>query len=57
MREVFVIRALSTAPHPIVAAVRGFAAREVEPAATALEHPRISPHSRLRTVVLKEMKR
>ncbi len=51
------IRALSTAPHPIVAVVRGFAAREVEPAATALEHPRISPDSRLRTVVLKEMKR
>jgi len=39
-----VIRALSAAPPPIVAAVREFAAREVEPAPAALEHAHTRPH-------------
>jgi alkylation response protein AidB-like acyl-CoA dehydrogenase len=40
-----VIRALSTAPPPIVTAVREFVAREVEPATAALEHADAYPHA------------
>jgi alkylation response protein AidB-like acyl-CoA dehydrogenase len=40
-----VIRAGSTADHPIVDAVREFVAREVEPAAAALEHADLYPHA------------
>jgi alkylation response protein AidB-like acyl-CoA dehydrogenase len=40
-----VIRGPSTAEHPIVDAVREFVAREVEPAAAALEHADAYPHA------------
>ncbi len=39
------IRPLSTAAHPIVAAVREFVVREVEPAAAALEHADAYPRA------------
>ncbi len=39
------IRALSTAPPPIVTVVREFVAREVEPASAALDHADAYPHA------------
>jgi alkylation response protein AidB-like acyl-CoA dehydrogenase len=39
-----VTQALSTAPHPVVDAVREFVTRDVEPAASALDHADAYPH-------------